>query len=99
MARLIVNADDLGYATEINRGILEAHERGAVTSASLMVDRPAAEHGAAIARRTPRLSVGLHSVLTSAASSPLRRRIALCDPRVHARLDELGIELIGWREL
>lgn len=63
MRRLIVNADDLGFTSGINRGIVEAHERGIVTSASLMVDRPAAAEGGAIARRTPALSVGLHAVL------------------------------------
>jgi predicted glycoside hydrolase/deacetylase ChbG (UPF0249 family) len=61
--RLIVNADDLGSSAGVNRGIGETHERGIVTSASLMVDRPAAEDGAELARRTPRLSVGLHAVL------------------------------------
>jgi len=61
--RLIVNADDLGFTAGINRGILEAHERGIVTSTSLMVDRPGAEDGAEIARRMPSLSVGLHAVL------------------------------------
>jgi chitin disaccharide deacetylase len=65
MRRLIVNADDLGYTEGIDRGILEAHERGIVTSASLMVDRPAAVHGAEVARRAPHLSVGLHAVLDS----------------------------------
>ncbi|MCP9488027.1 MAG: ChbG/HpnK family deacetylase [Gaiellaceae bacterium MAG52_C11] len=63
MPRLIVNADDLGYTEGINRGILEAHERGIVTSTSLMVDRPAAERGVELARQAPRLSVGLHAVL------------------------------------
>jgi predicted glycoside hydrolase/deacetylase ChbG (UPF0249 family) len=61
--RLIVNADDFGFTAGINRGILEAHERGIVTSTSLMVDRPGAVEGAEIARRTPSLSVGLHAVL------------------------------------
>jgi predicted glycoside hydrolase/deacetylase ChbG (UPF0249 family) len=61
--RLIVNADDLGFTAGVNRGILEAHERGIVTSTSLMVDRPGAEDGAEIAQRTPSLSVGLHAVL------------------------------------
>lgn len=63
MRRLIVNADDLGFTAGVNRGILEAHERGIVTSTSLMVDRPGAEEGAEITRRTPSLSVGLHAVL------------------------------------
>jgi predicted glycoside hydrolase/deacetylase ChbG (UPF0249 family) len=58
-----VNADDLGYAEGVTRGILEAHTRGIVTSASLMVEGPAAEHAVLLARTTPRLSLGLHAVL------------------------------------
>jgi chitin disaccharide deacetylase len=57
MKRLIVNADDLGYTAGVNRGIVEAHERGIVTSTSMMVDRPASAEGAEIARATPSLSV------------------------------------------
>ena len=56
----IVNADDFGQSAGINRGIVEAHERGIVTSASLMVRWPAASAAAAYARAHPRLSVGLH---------------------------------------
>ena len=56
----IVNADDFGQSAGINRGIVEAHERGIVTSASLMVRWAAASAAAAYARAHPRLSVGLH---------------------------------------
>jgi predicted glycoside hydrolase/deacetylase ChbG (UPF0249 family) len=56
----IVNADDFGQSAGINRGIVEAHERGIVTSASLMVRWPAASAAATYARAHPRLSVGLH---------------------------------------
>lgn len=62
---LIVNADDLGASTEINRGILEARERGIVTSASLMVDMPGAEAFASLRLEAPLLSVGLHATLTT----------------------------------
>jgi chitin disaccharide deacetylase len=62
MRRLIVNADDLGLTEGVNRGIIEAHTAGVLTSASLMVETPGAEHGAAIAREHPALSVGLHFV-------------------------------------
>lgn len=66
MKRLIVNADDLGYDPEIDRGILEAHARGIVTSATAMVDTPFA---AAALRAAPlTLGVGLHAVLDPAAS-------------------------------
>jgi predicted glycoside hydrolase/deacetylase ChbG (UPF0249 family) len=60
MRYLIVNADDFGQSAGVNDGILEAHERGIVTSASMMVRWPAAVAAAALARSRNRLSVGLH---------------------------------------
>src|SRR3989454_4370593 len=57
---VIVNADDFGQSSGINRGIVTAHERGIVTSASLMVRWPAAAEAAAYARAHPRLDLGLH---------------------------------------
>jgi len=58
--RLIVNADDFGISAGVNRGIIEAHEHGIVTSASLMTRWPAAAAAAEYARGRPGLSVGLH---------------------------------------
>jgi len=58
--RLIVNADDFGLRAGVNRGIIEAHKNGIVTSASLMVNRPYAAEAADYARGHPKLSVGLH---------------------------------------
>jgi predicted glycoside hydrolase/deacetylase ChbG (UPF0249 family) len=58
--KLIVNADDFGQSPGTNRGIIEAHEHGIVTSASLMVRWPAAEEAAAYAQAHPALGVGLH---------------------------------------
>ena len=57
---LIVNADDFGQSSGVNRGIIEAHERGIVTSASLMVRWPAAAEAAEYGREHPNLSLGLH---------------------------------------
>jgi predicted glycoside hydrolase/deacetylase ChbG (UPF0249 family) len=57
---LVVNADDFGQSPGINRGIIEAHERGIVTSASLMTRWPGTEAAALYARVHPELSVGLH---------------------------------------
>ena len=56
----IINADDFGQSPGMNRGIVQAHEKGILTSASLMVRWPAAEEAAEFARRNPRLGVGLH---------------------------------------
>lgn len=58
--RLIVNADDFGQSHGVNRGVITAHERGIVTSASLMVRWPAADDAGAYARAHPGLSAGLH---------------------------------------
>ncbi len=57
---LIVNADDFGMSAGINEGIVTAHSQGIVTSASLMVRHPAAEHAIDAARFHPALSIGLH---------------------------------------
>ncbi len=78
MKRLIVNADDLGYDPEIDRGILEAHARGIVTSATAMVESPFA--AAALRSAPASLGVGLHLVLDpqlrrGAAADAIRRQI------------------------
>ncbi len=57
---LIVNADDFGQSPDVNRGVIEAHERGIVTSASLMAGWPATAEAAAYSREHPNLSLGLH---------------------------------------
>ena len=57
---LIVNADDFGQSRGINRGIMEAHEQGIVSSTSPMVRWPAAPEAAAYARSHRSLSLGLH---------------------------------------
>jgi len=62
--RLIVNADDLGRTEGINEGIFDAHRRGIVTSATMMVNYPAARRVAALSRDRPTLGIGLHVALS-----------------------------------
>lgn len=57
---LIVNADDFGLSSGVNRGIVEAYEMGIVTSASLMVRWSASGDAATYGRVHPNLSLGLH---------------------------------------
>lgn len=57
---VVVNADDFGQSPGVNRGIVEAHEHGIVTSASLMVRWPAAAEAVAKSRQHPALSLGIH---------------------------------------
>ena len=78
MRRLVVNADDLGYDPEIDRGILEAHAGGIVSSASAMVDTPFA--AAALRAAPSALGVGLHAVVDpghpAGAAADLRRQLS-----------------------
>ncbi|HTO88661.1 MAG TPA: hopanoid biosynthesis-associated protein HpnK [Thermoanaerobaculia bacterium] len=63
MRRLIVTGDDFGNSREVNLAIVEAHDRGILTNASLMVSGDAASEAIALARSRPGLSVGLHLVV------------------------------------
>jgi len=64
LKRLVVNADDLGRTAGVNRGVVQAHRTGVVTSATLMVAAPAAGEGGSLLRENPELGVGLHLALT-----------------------------------
>jgi predicted glycoside hydrolase/deacetylase ChbG (UPF0249 family) len=57
---LIVNADDFGQSAGVNRGVIQAHEQGILTSTSMMVRWPAAAEAAEYARHHPQLGIGLH---------------------------------------
>ncbi|HMF53544.1 MAG TPA: ChbG/HpnK family deacetylase [Edaphobacter sp.] len=63
-SRLIINADDFGLTPGINRSILELHQAGVLSSATLMATGAAFDDAAAIARSAPTLGIGCHIVLT-----------------------------------
>ncbi len=63
MRRLIVNADDFGFTSGVNRAIVEAHTRGVVTSSTLMANGPAFAEAVELAKSTPSLGIGCHVVL------------------------------------
>lgn len=67
--KVIFNADDFGATTEINQAVLLAHQKGVLTSASLMVNGLACQEAIEIAQQTPTLAVGLHLVLVKGHSS------------------------------
>ena len=68
-AALIINADDFGYSSAVNRAVLQAHREGVLTSASLMVNERAADEAVQLAKETPSLAVGLHLVLVLGRSA------------------------------
>ncbi len=63
MSRLIVNADDFGLTSGVNRAILELHQSGLLTSATLMARAAATDEAIEMAKSTPSLGVGCHVVL------------------------------------
>jgi hopanoid biosynthesis associated protein HpnK len=72
---LIINGDDFGYSDAVNRAILEAHQAGVLTSASLMVNERAAASAVALAQTHPTLAVGLHLVLVLGRAALSHREI------------------------
>lgn len=63
MRRLIVNADDFGLTAGVNRGIVQSHQNGIVTSTTLMACSKRFSEAASVTKDLPRLSVGCHVVL------------------------------------
>jgi chitin disaccharide deacetylase len=61
--RLIINADDFGFTSGVNRAIAEAHRHGVVTSTTLMANGKSFAGAVDLALSMPNLSVGCHVVL------------------------------------
>lgn len=74
-SELIINADDFGRSSAINRAVRRAHHEGVLNSASLMVAGEAADEAVEIARQNPELSVGLHLVVVDGPAALPPERI------------------------
>jgi chitin disaccharide deacetylase len=71
LRRLIINADDFGLTSGVNRAIVEASEHGIVTSSTLMANGSAFDEAVALSRTNPRLGIGCHVILAGRHPSPL----------------------------
>jgi len=60
MKWLVVTADELGLNSKRNQGIVDAHAKGIVTSASMLAYGPAFREAVKIAKGLPNLDIGLH---------------------------------------
>lgn len=95
--QLVINADDLGLAQSVNRGIIDTIERGVVTSTSLLVNMPASVHAIACLRdwrgrnADGTLGVGLHFNIV--AGKPLTRCATFTD--AHGAF--LPLPTLTWR--
>ena len=61
--RLIVNADDFGMTSGVNRAVVEARQSGVLTSTTLMATGAAFEEAVQLATNAKTLDVGCHVVL------------------------------------
>lgn len=69
---LIVNADDYGIAASVSQGIRECHQRGIVTSTTVMIGMDNADKDVQQAlQETPDLALGLHVVVAGKAMKPV----------------------------
>ena len=72
MKRLIVNADDFGLHSEVNKAVIRGYQKGCIRSTSLMPTGAAVEEASQLARENPWLGIGIH--LTLVAENPLLPR-------------------------
>lgn len=63
MRRLIINADDFGLTSGVNRAIAEGNRSGVVTSATLMANAQQSVAAIDLAKTQPGLKTGCHIVL------------------------------------
>ena len=68
--KLIVNADDFGFARDVSEGILHCHKNGILTATTLMATGSAFRHAVDLAKATPTLDVGCHLVLVQGPGLP-----------------------------
>ncbi len=76
MPRLIINADDFGLTSGVNRAVAECNRAGALTSATLMACSHQAAAAIALAKQLPALGVGCHVVLLDGVPAAPPERIA-----------------------
>jgi chitin disaccharide deacetylase len=86
---LILHADDLGFAHSADVASFDALDRGAISSASIMVPTPWITEVAAYARAHPNADLGLHLTLTSEWQTYRWGSVASSD-QVPSLLDSTG---------
>lgn len=79
---MIVNADDLGYSSDINTAVIESLIRGYCTHATIMANMPGFEEACELVRENELVNrVGIHWVLTEGQplTDDLKRCRRFCD--------------------
>ncbi len=77
--KVIVNADDMGMSDEVNQSIIKLHQKGVVSSTSLMANGPRFNEALELLSQEPELGVGVHLCLDGNYNSA-RDYVSLLDP-------------------
>jgi len=89
--RIIINADDFGLTSGVNRAIAEAHLAGRLTSATLMAGAAASSEAIDFSLNTPSIGVGCHVVLLDGIPSlPTKKIRGITDAHTAAFHPSLG---------
>jgi chitin disaccharide deacetylase len=86
MARkLIVNADDLGLCSSVNKAIFDVYKAGNLSSATMMVGMPGTREAVEGLKHHPGLAVGLHFCITEGHALAGRSSITDTHGKFHDR--------------
>lgn len=80
---ILINADDFGLSSAVNRAIVNCFERGLISRTTILANASAFEEAVSLAQERRLLdNVGIHFVLTDGEplSDPIRRQARLCGP-------------------
>ena len=99
MRRLIVNADDFGFTSGVNRAILEAHTQGVVTSSTLMATGATFAEAVQLAKTAPGLSIGCHVLLIDGEPVLGASRLPSLTQRNHSPRFHDGLKMFAVRAL
>jgi chitin disaccharide deacetylase len=97
--RLIVNADDFGLTSGVNRAIIEAHANGVVTSATLMANAAGFDDAIRLTKSSPTLGVGCHVVLVDGSPVSSSSRISTLTDGVDSRRFESSMSRFAMRAM
>jgi hopanoid biosynthesis associated protein HpnK len=100
LKNIVVTADDFGAGVEVNEAVEEAHRKGVLKAASLMVGAPFAADAVKRAKAMSLLRVGLHLVLTEGRPLlPPSQVPDLVDATgaFHANMARMGVSLFFHR--
>jgi hopanoid biosynthesis associated protein HpnK len=96
MKRLIINADDFGFTSGVNKGIVQSYKQGIVTSTTIMANGQAFDEAVELARDNPGLGVGCHLSIVGGhpvAAETQIKSLLEADGSLPATLTKLALKL------